>query len=122
MNRPSCKALVSAAGRLPVRRLRARADGRQPGGHVTNDFGISFREAVAFARASSSSCSIGVLIFLGLITLLAAGRAYVRRPGMAPLGIGLLAVVIVAQTRHELVRPARLSQGQRQVQRGRIGA
>jgi ABC-type branched-subunit amino acid transport system permease subunit len=60
-----------------------------------DDFGISFHKAVSFPRVIVFLL-IGLVIY-GLITLWPLVRPYVRRPGMAPLGIGML-VVIAAQT------------------------
>jgi ABC-type branched-subunit amino acid transport system permease subunit len=59
------------------------------------DFGISFHKAVLAPRIVVFLI-IGVLIFLAM-TFWPLVRPYLRRPGVAPLGIGLV-VVLVSQT------------------------
>ena len=60
-----------------------------------NDFGISFQKAVSFPRILVFLV-IGLILF-ALISFWPLVRPYIRRPGIAPLGAGLL-VVIGAQT------------------------
>jgi ABC-type branched-subunit amino acid transport system permease subunit len=60
-----------------------------------DDFGISFHKAVLSPRIVVFLL-IGVAIF-ALITFWAVVKPYVRRPGVVPLGAGLI-IVIVAQT------------------------
>jgi ABC-type branched-subunit amino acid transport system permease subunit len=59
------------------------------------DFGISFHKAVLNPRIFVF-LAIGVVIF-ALITFWAVVKPYVRRPGVVPLGVGLL-IVVIAQT------------------------
>ena len=67
--------------------------GKQEGGQ--HDFGISFRQAVAVPRIFLF-LAIGVVIF-ALITFWPRVVPYLARPGVVPLGSGLLTVV-AAQT------------------------
>lgn len=67
--------------------------GQQEG--TLTDFGISFRKAVAVPRIFVF-LAIGVLIFLA-ITFWGLVRPYLRRPGVVPISVGFL-VVIVSQT------------------------
>ena len=67
--------------------------GNQEG--TLNDFGISFREAVARPRILVFE-AIGLIIF-GMITFWPRVKPYLRRPGTAGVGFGLI-VIIAAQT------------------------
>jgi ABC-type branched-subunit amino acid transport system permease subunit len=80
--------------------------GNQEGSQT--DFGISFRKAVSFPRIIVFLL-IGLVIF-ALISLWPLVRPYIKRPGMAPLGTGML-VVIGAQTIMNWYDPLASSKG-----------